>query len=293
MSVTLLSDLSEQVNKFWAPTWKSELMETNIIGSLIDKSYQGNLSTGGDTVYVTQASRPAGQIKSVTDVDASVFATEKLTTSRIAIVADKVVTAAYEFDSLLQLQTELEKNENVIRENLLQAMSIKMNNHIYSKVNASSPYDAVTDFNASQLAKLKKYAGQKKWMKNKGFYVLCDPSYYSDLIQSQSLISSDFVQDSVVAGGVMGQNRYGFTIFEDNSEGLIDVIATEGGTDSEDVALAFHPDFLHLVTQKQPTFEIASLVSNKQLGYILVASMVMGVKEGHDFANLHQVVFNT
>lgn len=293
MSVTLLSDLSEQVNKFWSPTWKGELLETNIMAGLIDKSYTGEIRQGGDTVYSSQVSRPTASIASTSSAEAAYFATEKLSTSRIAIVADQVISAAYEFSSLVQLQTELEKNDSLIRANLLQAMSIKLNNLIYSKVNASSPYGTVTDFNASQLAKLKKFAGQKKWMKNKPFYVVADPSYYSDLIQSQTVVSNDFVSDQSVPSGILAQQRYGFMIYEDNSDGLLSVIAAEGGTDTEDVAVAFHPDFLHLVTQQQPVFEIASLASNKQFGYLLVASMVCGVKEGHDFADLHQVVFNT
>lgn len=295
MSLTNIADLAEQVNKFWVPTWKPELMETNLIANLIDKSYSGQIQRAGDTVYVSQVSRPSGSNKAIGAATGhEYFSTEKLATSRIAIVADRVISAAYEFDSLVDLQTDMLSNNSMIKANMLQAMSIQLNNYIYSKVNATTPYDTVTDFNASQLAKLKKFAGQKKWGADKPFYVLADPSYYSDLIQSSTIVSSDFVTgDQVVVSGKIGQKRYGFTIFEDNSEGLLDVIATEAGTDSEDIAVAFHPDFLHLVIQQEPVFEIAPLTANKQWGYILACRMVCGVKEGHDFASLHQTVFNT
>ncbi len=59
------------------------------------------------------------------------------------------------------------------------------------------------------------------------------------------------------------------------------------------MAIAFHPDFLHLAIQQMPEFEIASLTSNKQFGYVLVGKMVGGAVLGHDSAALHQTVFNT
>jgi len=292
MSATLITDLTNQINKYWAPIWKQELMETNLIANLVSKDYEGVILRGGDTAYVTQVTRPDGQRKAIGSGH-EYFATEKLTTSRIAITANQVFSAAYEFDSLLDIQTDLNKNESVIKSNLMQAMSIQLNTYLYSFVNATTPNATVTDFNASQIAALRKFAGKKKWMTNKEWYILCDSSYYSDLLQSQALTSSDYVADRPVIGGQFGMKRYGFNIFEDNSAGLIDVIATETGTDVEDVAVAFHPDFLHLAIQEMPSFEIASLTSNKQFGYILVGKMLGGAALGHDSASLHQTVFNT
>jgi hypothetical protein len=293
MGATLLGDLSNQVAKFWAPTWKSELMESNILMNQVDKDYEGAIKQQGDTVYITQVTRPAGQIKTV-GAGHETFATEKLGQSRIALTANRVFSAAYEFDSLLQLQTDLAKNDSVIRQNLLQAMSIQINSYLYSFVNPTSPTGTVTDFNASQVAALRKFAGQKKWMQNKAWYLNVDPSYYSDLLSAATLTSVDYgAADAPVIGGNIGLKRYGFNIFEDNSDGLISAIAKVSGTDLVDVALAFHPDFLHFGMQLEPEFEISSLHSNKQFGYIISVRAVGGAVIGHDFSNLHQIVFNT
>ena len=292
MSATLITDLNNQINKYWAPIWKQELLETTILANLVSKDYEGEIKQGGDTVYVSQVTRPTGQRKAKGSGHDS-FVTEKLSTSRISIVADQVFSAAYEFDSLLQVQTDLDKNDSVIKANLLQAMQIQLNNYLYSFVNASSPLATVTDFNASQVALLRKFAGKNKWGKEKPWYILADASYHADLLSAATLTSADYVADRPVISGEVGMKRYGFNIFEDNSAGLLSVIGNEGGTDTEDVAVAFHPDFLHLAMQMMPEFEIASLTPNKQFGYVLVGKMLGGAALGHDSASLHQTVFNT
>jgi hypothetical protein len=293
MSATLISDLSEQVQKFWAPTWKSELMETNILMNQVDKEYEGEIKQAGDSVYITQVTRPTGAIKTV-GAGHEFFSTEKLGSSRIQLKADRVFSAAYEFDSLLQLQTDLAKNDSVIRQNLMQAMSIQVNNYLYSFVDPTAATGSVTDFNASQMAALRKFAGQKKWMQNKPWYCNTDSSYYSDLLSAATLTSVDYgAADAPVIGGNIGLKRYGFNIFEDNSDGLLSTIANVSGTDTVDVALAFHPDWLHFGMQLQPEFEISSLHSNKQFGYVISVRAVGGAVLGHDYASLHQVVFNT
>jgi len=292
MGATLLADVSNQVNKYWAPVWKEELLETNILANLVSKEYEGEIKQGGDTVYSTQISRPTGQRKA-TGSGNDYFATEKLSTSRISIVANQTISAAYEFESLLQIQTDLEKNDSVIKANLMQAMAIQLNNYLYSFVNHASPIASVTDFNASQVSALRKYAGQQKWGYAKPWYILADSSYWSDVLNATTLTSGDHVADQPVVSGQIGSKRYGFNMFEDNSAGLLSVIANEGGTDSEDVAFAFHPDFLHLVMQMQPEFEVVSLTSNKQFGFIIVGKMLAGAALGHDGATLHKTVFNT
>jgi len=55
MSATLLSDVSQQVQKFWSPMFMDELMESTLLASLVNKEYQGDLKRGGDTVNKTAA----------------------------------------------------------------------------------------------------------------------------------------------------------------------------------------------------------------------------------------------
>jgi len=50
MSATLLSDVSNQVAKFWSPMFMDELMQSTLLASLVNKQYQGEMKRGGDTV---------------------------------------------------------------------------------------------------------------------------------------------------------------------------------------------------------------------------------------------------
>lgn len=300
MGATLVSDVSNQVQKFWSPLFKDELIESTLLASLVNKEYQGDIKREGDTVYVSQINRPTAQRKTVGSGHES-FSTEKMSTSRVAIVADQVISAAYEFDDLVDLQSQIGAQDSKIRKALLEAVEIELNNYLYSKVSPStaSPdhlIDGVTDFNASQLNSVRKLASQAKWAKEGGWWLLCDPQYQSDLLNAQTLTSMDYgANDAPVIGGQMANRRFGFNILEDNSAGLISAMQRLDGTSTatEDAALAFHPDFMYMVMQEQPEFKVADLASNKQFGYLIVVKMVVGAVLGIDGANKHIVVYNT
>ena len=38
---TLITDLEEQINKYWAPNWKEELLEDYLLPNLVSKEYEG------------------------------------------------------------------------------------------------------------------------------------------------------------------------------------------------------------------------------------------------------------
>ena len=116
--------------------------------------------------------------------------------------------------------------------------------------------------------------------------MLLDPAYYSDNLNAQTLTSSDFVPDAPVVSGQIARQRYGFNILEDNSAG----IGTLAASGTEDVCLAFHPDFMLLVMQKEPTFKVSDLHSNKQFGFVISVDMVFGAKLGIDGAKKHITV---
>jgi hypothetical protein len=177
---------------------------------------------------------------------------------------------------------------------LKEAIDKQINTYLYSLISGTNYAGTVTDFNASQISALRKYAGQKKWRKDGNWWILADSSYHSDLLSSQTLVSSDYAagEQPVVAGQIVNK-RYGFGILEDNSDGLLDLIGTLSGTDSEDVALAFHRDFMHLVLQTEVMFKLSDLHAMKKRGYLLTAEIVGGAAKGHDHDNLHKIVFNT
>lgn len=293
MGKTTVKDLEEQVQKYWSSLLLDELKEDSIIVNLLNKQYENAISKGGDEVYVTQIIRPQGATKTIGVGDYDTYSSEKLTTKRIGIKADKIFEAGFELDSLIDLQTQIQMESSPIRNALKEAIDIQINNYVYSQISCTNYQGSVTDFNATQVSAAKKYAGQKKWRKGPDWYLLADSSFHSDLINSQTLVSQDYVNDMPIIGGQMMNKRMGFGIFEDNSDGLISLIAKLSGTDSEDVALAFHRDFMHLVLQTELSFKLSDLHANKQRGYLLTAEIIGGCKQGHDHNDLHKVFFNT
>lgn len=46
MAVTKLSDISNNVQKFWSPLFVDELRENSVLPSLVMRDYQGDLKRG-------------------------------------------------------------------------------------------------------------------------------------------------------------------------------------------------------------------------------------------------------
>lgn len=292
MAVTTLTEVANQIQKFWSPTFVPQLKETSVLASLVNKQYTGEIRKGGDTVKVSQIRRPVGELRTI-GVDASVFNPEKLATLDVDVKAEKRIMASFEFEDLVSLQSQLGDQDSAIKQALLEACQIQLNNYLYSLVSpsASAPdhiLSGVTDFNASQLLTIRKLAAQSKWPE--GWYTLADPSYYNDLLSATTIVSADYVGDQPVVAGKIGMKRFGFNLFEDNSAGMITYL---GGTSGVDCALSFHPDFLLLAMQEQPQFKLSDLHSNKQFGYVLSVDFWCGAKLGLEGNVKHIWTYNS
>lgn len=285
MSSTLLANVSDQIQKYWAPRFTQELRASLLLGSLVNKDYEGSITQGGDTVYVSQINAPTGELKTV-GTDADTFSPESLSASRISIVADKRAVASYEFEDLVKLQSQLGQQDPEIMNSLKYAVAKQINDHLYSKVNPSTSapdhlISGVTDFNASQLSGARILAAQAKWLMNPGWYALLDPQYYGDVLNAQTLTSSDYgAADAPVISGQVGLKRFGFNIFEDNSR-------------SADFALLFHPDFLHMVMQQEVRVKLSDLHSNKKFGFVMSVDVVFGAALGVNGNVKHIKVYNS
>lgn len=296
MSATLLADVQNQVQAFWSPAFMDQLKENTLLASLVNKAYQGEIKAQGDRVRVSQVNRPTAQRKTVGSGHET-FSTSTLSTSYVDIVADQVISAGYEFDDLVALQSQIGAQDSKIRQGLMEAVELELNKYLYSLVlpSASAPdhrLDSVTDFNATQLNSVRKLAAQAKWAKAGGWWLLADPSYTTDLLNAQTLTSSDYIgAESPVVGGQMARQRFGFNILEDNS--LSSTVKPSFVTGSEDMAVAFHPDFLHLVMQTMPEIKVSDLHSNKQFGYVISVRLVVGAKQGIDGDKKAIVIYNT
>jgi hypothetical protein len=279
MSQTNINTVTNQVQKFWSPLFMKELRATALLPSLVNKDYEGEIKKQGDTVRVSQINKPAGENRTV-GTDADAFSTEQLSLSYVDIQATKRAVAAYEFDDLSQIQSQLGAQDSEIRRALVDAVNLKINEYLYSLVapSTSSPdhmVNSVSAFDKTALLANRLLASAAKWERSKGWWALADPSYYNDVLSDTGLTSKDYVGDEtpVVAGQVVNK-RFGFNILEDNT------LAVDQG-------LIFHPDFLHLVMQTEVQFKISDLHGQKKFGYIISADIIYGAKLGIDGSKKH------
>jgi len=214
--VTDLASVSNQVQKFWSPLFMPELRKQSLLPSLINKDYQGEIKQGGDTVYVSQIVAPSGQLLTV-GTNADSFDTEALTTNRIGISANQRAVASFEFTDLAMLQSQIGSEDSEIRNALMYAVQQKINAYCYSLVSPSTASpdhldNSVTDCNAAQVSSMRMRAAQAHWLKTKGWWLLADPSYNSDMLNAQTLTSRDYTgQDDVpIIGGQIANKRFGF-----------------------------------------------------------------------------------
>ena len=271
MAITDLTNVQYQIATKWSPRFTKELREQLLLGSLVNKDYEGEIRMPGDTVRVSQVNAPTGELKTV-GTDADTFSPEAFSTSYVDIKANKRAVAAYEFNDLVHIQSLIDQGNPEIEASLRYAMSKQINDYLYSLVSpsASAPDHqiVVTDMNAAAVSGIRKLAAQAKWSMDKGWYLLVDPSYYSDILDDTTLSSSDFgAQDAPMIGGQLARQRFGFNIFEDNSR-------------STDYGLAFHPDFMHLVMQTEVRTKVSDQHSNHRFGYTMSVDVVFGAKLG-------------
>lgn len=286
------SDVANQVKKFWSDRFESELRENTLLPQLVSRDYEGEIKKKGDTVYVTQVNAASGEIRDI-GTDSDSFTSEPLSVQRIAITVNKRIVSSYEFEDLMDIQTQLSKDDPEILASLKFAVEKQLNGYLYSLVapSASAPDHttaSVADFNLAVLSAQRILAAQAKWGKDKPWYCLLDPVYYGDVLTDSTLSSADFgASDAPVIAGQLALKRMGFTILEDNSDGILTISAA----DSQDCGLLFHPDFLHLV-MGEPRFKISDLHSNKQFGFVLSVDMLVGAALGNDGDVKHMTVQN-
>lgn len=272
MTMSGIGDVTAQVQKYWAPVFTKELRAKMLLGGLVSKDYQGTISKGGDSVTVSQINAPTGQTLTV-GTNADTFNSELLSTSHIHITADKRFVAAFEFDDLIQLQSQIDLEGSECRLALQHALDVQINTYLNTFINPSSSAPdhtvaSVTDFTSTQLANVRLLAATAKWDRTKPWNLLLAPSFYSDLIDEAIISSADYgATDQPAINGMIALKRMGFNIYEDDSK-------------TADTGLAFHPDFLHFVIQPQVQVKISDLHSQKKFGYLLSVDLIGGAATG-------------
>ncbi len=276
MALTSVAEVNDQIQKQWSPLFMQELRENLLLGALVNKDYEGAIGTQGDTVRVSQLSAPTGQLRTV-GTDADVFDSSQMVWQKVDVVADKRAVASFEIAELAELQSQLGSpaGQSALRESLMFAVQKQINDYLWSLTSPStSAPDHLLTGNASMdatlLGSIRTLAAKAKWKNDGRWYGLLNPDYYGNILAAQTLTSSDYVNgEPAVVGGQVVNKRFGFNLLEDNSR------ASAKG-------LFFHPDFCHLVMQRQPQFKVSDLHSQKKFGYLVSVDIVFGAKIGID-----------
>jgi hypothetical protein len=281
--VTQLAEVQAQVQQFWAPLFMEELRASLLLGSLVNKDYEGQIKNKGDKVRVSMVKKPSGQTRTI-GTDADSFDTALLETEYVDVSANKRFVAGFDLVDLVQIQSQIGDQNSKIREALMYSVQEQINDYLYSLVApSSSPAHAitgVTTFAKAQVLQARTLAAGSKWAKAANKYILSSPNHYADLLNETTFTSSDYVgpNEPLTVGGQMAMRRFGFNIFEDDSR-------------SGDTSLAFHPDFLLWVMQTQPTFQLSSKHSQKQFGYVLSVDLIGGAALGIE-GDVKHISFN-
>lgn len=296
MGATLVQELADQAQEFWAPMMVDEMKESAILPTLVSKEYSGEIKNGGDTVFISMVEAADGSIKTI-GVDHQNYSSEKLKTQRVSVVANKIIEASFELDSLIDLQTQLASPEgkSKIRAALNKGLELQLNKYLYSLVSPSlaapdHSISGVADFNAAQLLACRALASQAKWSTEGGWWALLGPNFMNDIYNAATLTSGDYVNDMPIIGGKKALNRFGFNIMEDNSDAMFQLSPTLSATG--DTALLFQPDFMYLCMQQAPTIKISDLHANKQRGYLLTVELICGAGLGLEGSKKHISVYN-
>jgi hypothetical protein len=272
MASTNLTDVQNQVQKYWSPVATKQLRESLLLGSIVNKEFSGEIRKGGDQVRVYSVNSPAATTKTVGTVDSNTFAPAALSTAYVDVKADKHVTAAFEFADEVELMSLIDRQNPEVMAALVFAVEKAVNTALYAALvpSAAAPDHQIVKaaMDASALLEVRKLAAAAKWDQSKGWYGLLDPKYYSDVLASQTLVSSDFgAADTPVIGGRVGLRRYGMQLAEDNSL-------------AEGTAFFLHPDALLMVMAKEMQVKISDLHSASKHGILMSVDLIFGVSLG-------------
>lgn len=272
MAETNLNNVTSAIQTFWSTLFMQELRQTNILMSLVNRDYSGDIKKGGDTVTVNQFNAPPGQALTIDGVGGDrTFTPDAVSLSTVNVKADTRFVGSYDIDDSVSLQSLVDpmgEAATEIRSSLVHAVNTRINDYIYAKAASAAPLVAAT-LDAATVASVREYAGKQKWDKRKAWYALLSPEYYADLLQDSTFTNADFgAEDRPVIGGQFAIQRYGFNLLEDNS---IDADTLGTGT-----GLFFHPDWFYWVMQQEPRFKVSDKHPTGEFATILSVDLVGG-----------------
>lgn len=261
------TDLDNLIPEIWSPNIYQELRNSLMLADVFNRDYEGDIANLGDTVKVNTIIAPDGEI--LTD-DKQTFQSEQMEVTQTTIVVNKRASAAFEFTSLAQLQSQ--SFERDAQEALVYAIRKKIEEDMIAMLipSSSAPDHIIAPASASDLAAvdvagIRTLLSLAKVPKTNRFLFL-DPYYYGDLITKQTIASRDYVPaGSPTSTGLISEPLYGFSIAEH------DLLGT-------DIGYAIHRSACTMVMQQGVRIKISDLHAQKKYGFLLSADIVYGIK---------------
>ena len=283
MAITELEDVTNQIATIWSPLFTDELRETHVLVNLIDKTHESDFNKSNDEARISQYDAGTGQDLVIDRIaatdDACDFTPVAQSMSNVDLKINRRAVSSREFCDTVALLSQVDPNSDKLRQVMAFEVGEVINNHLYSLVvpSAAAPDHVLAStgtLNAGILTTLTKLADGAKWpMGNR--WLLVDPFYNKDLLDSTTLISADFVGDRPTVAGRIMSERFGWKIVMDNSAGL----QTLGGAPGS--AIAFIPEFMHWASPRSQ-FKISDTHSSLKFGTVMSADTVYGAVQGID-----------
>lgn len=249
----------------WSPLMYQELRSKVAFLNLFSREYEGAISEVGDTVKISQILAPTGEV--ITD-DTAAFTPENLTVNSLSVTANRRAVASVEITDLAKLQSIDFQME--VMAGLVYSIQKQIESDIITNMlipSAAAPDHqiapvAASDLAVADIAALRTLLALQKVPFDGNMFFACDPSYYSDLMVKQQVVSSDYgTVNDLVAGEVKG--LAGFKVFEHNAL-------------AADTGFAFHTSAVQLVLQQGVNVKVSDLHVTKKFGYLISADIVYG-----------------
>lgn len=282
MADTELADVTSAIQTFWPSVFTKELREMFVLAGLIDKT-PGGMSTirQGDTIRLNQVNKFTGQLQPTTDCT---FTPETLSLSTVDVVCDQRAVASVTLCDLVELKSLVNINNTDLRESMAWGMNDQINTHLYSFIAPTTDNTAVATFDAGELTTLTQQADEAFWPRERRWLIV-DPLYHKQLLDDTTLVDVDSSgnTDRPVIGGMISQRRFGWNIVVDNSGAL----AAAVNASAAGVALAFIPEFLHMVMGRDVQVKVSDRHSNNEFRIGMSVDTVFGAALGISGADKH------
>lgn len=262
--ITGTADLAAIIPEIWAGPTYMNLKKNLPKASFFEKPYDGIMSVG-DTVNVQTMAQATGEI--LTDDEAE-FSSEALVVTNQAIVINKRFSSSFEVSDLAKLQSmdfaAMAQNE------LVYAVAKQWEGYVAGLLvpSAAAPDHQISpvvagNLGAEDLASAKLLL-DLQFVPQTDRVAFLSPSYFSQLLTKQLVVSRDYTASNSIQSGVVDQ-LLGFTIVMDMS------LASNTG-------YFCHKSALHTVMQGGLRIKISDQHSSRRYQYVISADMVGAAK---------------